>query len=488
MLFNRLHHIKMRLIFQGDFNRMESTHFSALAQRSILVLAFETSIASLFGFPSTPFQQYNFMNLTQVENLMPELKFFLYFDYLTSLGAKLENFTADVPQFYQGFSSLLSNTSVQTLKNYFLWQTVHTFAPYLSSGFVSEDFYFFSTILDGQLEMSPRWENCIQYTDQALGEVLGQYFVDLRFSGDSFDLATDMIESIEAAMKADLQEVVWMDDTTRAAALVKLSMVENQIGSPKTPLNYTGLNIGDVFFENIFLSNYWFSTFSYKQIGFPSNKNLWEMTPDTINAYYDDTKNQMVFPAGILQSPYFNASFPKSMIYGGAGVIMGHELTHGFDNSGKDYNGNGKLTNWWLPATEAKFNSLATCVIEQYSTFEILPGLNVNGNMTLPENIADMGGTKNSFNALASILGQSGLNQQSIVPGFNNAQLFFIAYAQGWCSIETPEYMRLSAATDPHSPPRYRVLGPLINHPYFASTFSCPVGSYMNPTNKCAIW
>eukprot|EP01113_Clastostelium_recurvatum_P040389 TRINITY_DN627_c0_g1_i4.p1 TRINITY_DN627_c0_g1~~TRINITY_DN627_c0_g1_i4.p1 ORF type:complete len:674 (+),score=143.01 TRINITY_DN627_c0_g1_i4:103-2124(+) len=475
-------HVQKMLTYAGV------TNVTAAAEQAI---ALETAIAN-FTTPisdyGTPFQLYNPLLLSDfILNQSGVLDWASYFYYVPNMNDSVK-MTLDFPAYYANLSSLVANTDLAALQSYMIWQAVHAFAPYLSDEFVEENFSFFGKFLNGQQEMDPRNKTCVQATDAALGEVLGKYFVAVKFGGNSKNFALSMVEQIEAAMKADLQEIYWMDDSTRAQALVKLSQLSNQIGYPASPLNYTGLHFSKLLFNNAIEANAWMAHFQTQQIGQPANRNLWDMTPSTVNAYYDPTKNQMVFPAGILQSPYFDQSFPDAMNFGGSGVIMGHELTHGFDNQGRDYDGTGKLINWWQPATSSKFDSLAQCVASQYSKFEPLPGVFVNGNQTLPENIADMGGTKNSYNALAAKLGNATMHSPSIVPGFTNSQLFFVAYAQGWCSVFTPEYIKILVATDVHSPPQFRVLGPLINHPYFAQEFNCPVGSNMNPKNKCAIW
>jgi len=209
------------------------------------------------------------------------------------------------------------------------------------------------------------------------------------------------------------------------------------------------------------------------------------MTPPTVNAYYDPEKNQMVFPAGILQDPFFNSDFPDCMNYGGIGMVQGHELTHGFDNQGRDYDGDGVLEDWWLPETSQKFNEKVQCMINQYSNFQIIPGVNINGQLTQGENIADNGGIGNAFRAYKAVVGDQGLNSPSIVANLTNAQLFFVAFGQTWCEKATDDYYRVAVQTDPHSPAPFRILGPLMNLPVFASTFNCPAGAYMNPQEPC---
>jgi len=242
-----------------------------------------------------------------------------------------------------------------------------------------------------------------------------------------------------------------------------------------------------IIFGNMYRAEAFNTFFSLQQIEQPSDKFQWGMTAPTVNAYYDPTRNQMVFPAGIMQQPFFNMSFPTNMNYGGIGMVMGHELTHGFDDEGRDYDGTGKLVNWWEPATSQRFNSKVQCVINQYSKFEVLPNVYINGQLTQGENIADMGGIKNSYHSYMKQYGGSA-NKPSIVPKLTNIELFFVAFAQGWCEKISDEALRVQVETDPHSPARFRVLGPLINLPDFANTWQCPVGSFMNPKSRCEVW
>jgi len=277
-----------------------------------------------------------------------------------------------------------------------------------------------------------------------------------------------------------------MSNITRARALQKLSLVTHLIGSPDKPDTYDSVTVGSQFFTNVLNSITYEMLKMYSTIDMPSDKMAWEMTAPTVNAYYDPSKNQMVFPAGILQQPFFNVSYPTSMNFGGIGLVMGHELTHGFDNQGRLYDGNGVLTNWWDNTTDAKFTSKVQCVINQYSTFEVLPGVYINGQLTQGENIADMGGIKNSFRAYSQL---ENVTSSSIVPGYNNGQLFFLAFAQTWCEVASDAYRRVQVQTDPHSPAPFRVLGPLMNLPAFSDVWKCPVGSNMNnPSTRCEVW
>eukprot|EP01118_Nematostelium_gracile_P010954 TRINITY_DN3848_c0_g1_i1.p1 TRINITY_DN3848_c0_g1~~TRINITY_DN3848_c0_g1_i1.p1 ORF type:complete len:669 (-),score=183.66 TRINITY_DN3848_c0_g1_i1:1-1983(-) len=451
------------------------------------VIDFETIIASITVDPDellNPFTVYNKLNVTGLAEITPNIPWEMYF---MGLGFDFEQATVDVPAYFANLSSVIESTS-SYWNSYIEWQVIHSMAPYLSSPFVKENFNFFGQILNGQKEPTPRSDFCIEVVDGSLGELLGKFFESLAFNGDSIQLAQQLLQGIEDAMKTNLENLDWMDSTTRQRALEKLSLVSNMIAGPTNPDDYADVNI-DVtqFVWSIRNAMAYITQKQLSLIEQPAVKTAWGMTSDTVNAYYDPTRNQMVFPAGIMQQPFFNASFPPAMNAGGIGMVMGHELTHGFDDEGRDYDGTGRLTNWWENSTSVEFDARVQCVIKQYSQFEVIPGVFVNGKLTQGENIADMGGIKNTFHSFLKSNAATA-NETSIVPGFTNAQLLFISFAQGWCEIATDEALRNQVQTNPHSPAKFRVLGPLINLPEFAETFSCPSGSYMNPTQRCQVW
>jgi predicted metalloendopeptidase len=360
-------------------------------------------------------------------------------------------------------------------------------ANYLSKALRDEWFTFFRKVLNGQSQPEERYRQCIASIDAELGELLGKYFVEIAFPGSSLQDAGKLLNETLSAMRYDLNHLEWMDNVTRTNALKKLDLVDDLIGSPTNPETYSSVEIGVDYFTNVQNAETFAATDRFSTIGTPTDKQSWQMTAPTVNAYYDPTLNEMVFPAGILQQPFFNHGFPNEMNAGGIGMVMGHELTHGFDNQGRLYTGKGVLKNWWEPATSKKFDDKVNCVIQQYSKFSPIPGVNVNGNLTQGENIADMGGIKNAYHAITELLGNQ-TNAPSIVPHLTRAQLFFVAFAQGWCTKASDEYYRLHAKTDPHSPPMFRVLGPLMNLPAFSTTFNCASGTPMNPKNRCEVW
>jgi putative endopeptidase len=453
------------------------------------VLEFETAIASITVSPDNlidPFVVYNKFTFDQLQQLTPNLK---WNSYLKGMGLnfRLNNVLVDAPAFLGNLSIVVAQYN-NDWEPYLLWQLIHSIAPYGPKALVLENFNFFGKILSGKQQLPTRDTTCVRAVDASLGELLGKYYVQRAFPGASKTVASQMIQSIEDAMHQDLNSLSWMDDQTRSQALTKLSLIANMIGYPDNPRNYTDVPIqADDFLVNVLYSNANSFMRNLHKLKEPADRYEWEMTPPTVNAYYDPTKNEMVFPAGILQSPFFNLSYPLAMNYGGAGMVMGHELTHGFDNQGKDYDGTGTLRDWWQPQTEEEFDRRAQCVINQYSQFQPLPGVFVNGKLTQGENIADMGGIKNSFSAYTKLAGNQA-NAPSIVQGLTNGQLFFVAFAQGWCQKATDNYIKIHVKTDPHSPARFRVIGPLVNLPEFSQTFNCPAGSFMNPTNRCTVW
>jgi len=297
-----------------------------------------------------------------------------------------------------------------------------------------------------------------------------------------------MLRQIELSMENTLNTITWMDNVTRAQALTKLYQIANMLGFPDPPYTYDDLTIHpDTYLVNSISAVFHARKRTFDAVDGKSDRFLWGMSADTVNAYYDPTRNEMVFPAGIMQTPFFNQSFPLSMNFGGIGMVMGHELTHGFDNRGRDYNEIGLLTDWWTNETSQKFEEKVQCVIDQYDTFEILPGVFVDGKLTQGENIADMGGIKSAFHAYTRT-DAANKDNPSIVKMFTNSQLFFVSFAQNWCSLIRESRQRVLVKVDPHSPPRFRVLGPLMNLEEFATTFNCATGSPMNPKNRCSVW
>jgi endothelin-converting enzyme/putative endopeptidase len=294
-----------------------------------------------------------------------------------------------------------------------------------------------------------------------------------------------MIAEVEAVMKGDLESLAWMDDATRQAALGKLARVENHVGYPDHWRDYTGLKVGTgSYLENSLAASVFESLFQLGRIGRPVDRANWDMPPTAVNAYYSSGNNKMVFPAGILQAPFYDHGAPLPVNYGAIGMVMGHELTHGFDDQGRKFDAAGNLANWWTPSVAKEFEGRAQCLADQYGGYAGIDGIHVNGKLTLGENIADQGGVKLSFGAWLAKSGGEG----AAASGFTPKQQFFLGYAQSWCTKMRPEAQRLRLQTDPHSPPRFRVNGPLANFDEFAAAFSCKGGTPMAPEKRCKIW
>jgi len=395
------------------------------------------------------------------------------------------------PTFFSNLSALISaNSNFATWQTYLQWAVLNQLAPSLSDSFVNVNFNFYGKIYSGTKELAPLWKRCVQQTDQSLGELLGRYYVQRDFPQVSMEMARDIVKRIENAFLANLPNVNWMDDATRQLAKEKLSMITNLIGYPEKWKDYSALSITPQnYLNNLILCNQFSVADQFAQLKVPVNKKRWQMTPPTVNAYYDPTLNEMVFPAGILQSPwFFNATYPPQINFAGIGSVMGHELTHGFDDQGSNYDGTGKLHEWWPEAVRRRFAQRTRCVSDLYSSFEVLPGLYVNGNLTLGENVADIGGLHEAFVAYETYIATLPSPPPEIIPGKTDKQMFFIAYALHWCEVDTPEALRRQVNSNPHSPARFRVNGPLSQLPQFAVAFNCPQNSPMNPKKRCEIW
>lgn len=453
------------------------------------VVSFETELAKV-SRPRVdlrdPDKNYNRLDLVGLEKLAPAVP---WSAYLAAIGyPDLRQIAVGQPEFYEGLSKIVARAQPATLRSYLRWFLVHDTAPLLSKSFVDENFAFFSATLMGQKEIKPRWKRCVAATDAALGELLGKYYIERAFAGESKTMALDLIHRIEAAFKSGLPELSWMDPATRQRALEKLASVTNKIGYPDSWRDYSSLRVErGSYFQNAAAAR----TFEYQRqrdkVGKPVDRKEWGLSPPTVNAYYNPLINEMVFPAGIMQPPFFERGYPVAMNYGGIGMVMGHELTHGYDDQGRKFDPKGRLSEWWEPSAVEKFEKQAACVTDLYSSYEPQPGVHVNGKLTLGENIADFGGIKEAYRAYRAWEAEQGAPSPA-VDGLTNEQLFFIGFAQSWCTLLTPEIERLLITLDPHSPPRYRVNGPVSNFPEFGEVFACKEGAPMRPEKICTVW
>ncbi|HTJ41449.1 MAG TPA: M13 family metallopeptidase [Kofleriaceae bacterium] len=410
-------------------------------------------------------------------------------EYFEAMGiADVTAVTVNDPKYFTGVEKILRKQKIAGLQHYLRAHVLMQASPLLSRAFVDEDFAM-KKVLTGQKELEPRWRRCVRRTDQDLGELLGQPYVAKKFGGPSKQMAIDLVESVRAAMRAELDTLPWMDDGTRTAAKAKLEKMAKLVGYPDKWRTYDFPVTRTSYATNVALAIAAETQREMKKIGKPVDKNEWEMTPPTVNAYYEPSLNEIALPAGQLQAPFFGATFHPAVNFGSTGGgTIGHEMTHGFDDEGSQFDGDGNLRDWWSKATSAKFKSATKCVQDQYSRYEAVPGVHLNGKLTSGENIADIGGVKLGFLAYQAWRGQQQTPPPAKVAGYSDDQLYFLAYAQSWCMKTAPEQLESRAHTDPHSPPMWRVNGVIVDQPGFGAAFTCKSGTPMNPGNACSVW
>jgi endothelin-converting enzyme/putative endopeptidase len=426
----------------------------------------------------------HWMKVTEFEALAPS---FAWDQYFVDIGApKFTELNVAVPDFYKNLEGMLKDVPLAQWKTYLKWHLVHSQAESLPTQFGDENFNFYGKVLGGAEKQEPAWKRCARATDGDLGEALGQYYVKEAFGGSAKERTLKMVGDIEKAMEADIKSLDWMTEETKQKALEKLHAVANKIGYPDHWRDYSTLQIkrGDRL-GNSLRSNSFERHRQLAKIGGPVDKTEWGMTPPTVNAYYSPLQNNINFPAGILQPPFFDNSIDDAVNYGGIGVVIGHELTHGFDDSGARYAANGNLQNWWTDQDKAEFEKRTACVADQYSGYSPVEGVNLNGRLTLGENTADNGGARIAMMALRdSFQGHEPAEQD----GFTPEQRFWIGFAQIWCENVRPERSRNMAFRDPHSPGQFRTNGVASNSPDFQQAFHCKAGDPMVRKDACRVW
>ena len=392
------------------------------------------------------------------------------------------------PEFFKAVNQQLTSTSFGDWQTYLRWHLLNSNAAALSSSFVDEDFNFKGKTLQGSKENLPRWKRCAAGTDRVLGEALGEVYVKKAFPPAAKSRALEMVRNLEAALKSDITTLSWMGDATRKQAIVKLDAFLNKIGYPDKWRDYSALQVDrGSYVNNRSRANAFEKRRDLNKIGKPVDRMEWGMSPPTVNAYYNPQINEIVFPAGILQPPFFDAEADDAFNYGGMGSVIGHEMTHGFDDQGRQFDSTGNLANWWTDDDLKAFKERAKCVIDQFSSFEVEKGLNENGNLVVGESIADLGGLVVAYAAFQKAMeGQPRVD----IGGFSPEQRFFLGYARGWATNTRPELARLLVNVDPHPLPKFRVNGPLSNMPQFAQAFACKAGDAMVRADKdrCQIW
>jgi endothelin-converting enzyme/putative endopeptidase len=424
------------------------------------------------------------MTTAALQALSPDFDWRRYFDGIGAKSVTALNVTQ--PDFIRALNAVLTSTPLADLRAYLRWQVAHGNATMLATPFVNENFHFYGTILSGTPQLRPRWKRCVQYTDGDLGDALGKAYVQEAFGGTAKADTLKMTQAIEDALKRDIGTLTWMTEATKRQALAKLQAVAKKIGYPDRWRDYRALRIvrddalGNAQRANIFEFNR-----DVAKIGRRVDRDEWGMTPPTVNAYYSPTENNINFPAGILQPPFYYGTGDRPTNFGAAGTVIGHELTHGFDDAGRKYDAKGNLHDWWTADDARNFEQRAACLVDEYSSFTAVDDAKVNGKLTLGENTADNGGLRL---ALMAYMATAATEPARAVDGFTPEQRLFIGFAQIWCENARPEAIRLRVQTNPHSPGRFRTNGVVSNMPEFQQAFSCRADAPMGRANACRVW
>jgi putative endopeptidase len=434
-----------------------------------------------------PQKTYNKMTLAELEKLGPDFGWRAYFD---QLGVKqVPEVNVRQPQFFKAFADMSAAVPADQWRIYFKWHVISGMANSLTKAFEDESFAFNGRVLNGVPQQEERWKRVQSATDRALGEALGQLYVRGAFSPDAKAKMIELVENLRAALKERIEKLEWMGPETKAQALRKLTAFGVKVGYPDKWRDYSSLEITrSAYAENLLRARRFESARNLEKLGKPVDRTEWGMTTPTVNAYYSSTMNEIVFPAGILQPPFFDARADDAVNYGGIGAVIGHEMGHGFDDSGSQFDADGNLKNWWTEADRAAYKARTDLIVKQFDGYEALPGEHVNGRLTLGENIGDLGGLTIAYAALQKALAKKG--RPSAIDGFTPEQRFFLNWAQVWRMTIRDEALRVRLNTDPHSPGKYRVIGPLSNLPEFYQAFGCSAGAPMvrPPEVRASIW
>lgn len=477
-----IHHVERMLTLLGETPQAALVH----ARR---IMGVETALAKASLTVTQrrdPASVYHKLPVTDLVAMNPS---FGWNRYLRATDTpSVQSLNVAVPDFFKGLETVLKQEDLPSIKTYLRWHLVHELAPTLPKAFVNENFDFYGKKLSGQKELRARWKRCVQSTDHNLGEALGQIYVERTFGAEGKARTLQMVKDIEAAMERDLKQLTWMSDATKQKALIKLHTVANKIGYPDKWRDYSTYQVvrGDA------LGNYirgaeFESRRQIAKIGKPVDRGEWGMTPPTVNAYYNPQMNDINFPAGILQPPFYDNRMDDAVNYGDAGGVIGHELTHGFDDEGRQFDDKGNLNDWWTPEDSKKFDERTACVVHEYDNFIAVDDVHVQGKLTLGENVADLGGLKLAMMAFLQHEADAHQTPQT-ADGLTPEQRFYVSYGQGWCENDTPELLRLLAQTNPHSPVKYRVNGVVQNLPDFQKAFSCKASAPMAPEKRCEVW
>jgi putative endopeptidase len=440
-----------------------------------------------------PAKRYHMMSVADLQQMSPAYNWQAYLDGIGM--SQVKDIDVSSLGYVKTANDVLTTEPMQAIKSYLRWHTVHESATLLSKPFEDENFAFFSATLNGQKEEQPRWKRCTRLTDRALGEAVGQDWVKQNFPPDAKANMETLVHALEAAMASDLKTLPWMSDETKVEARKKLDAISDKIGYPAHWRDYSSIVVKrDDLLGNVERAGWFEEKRNLDKFGKPVDASEWGMTPPTVNAYYNPPQNNINFPAGILQPPFYDNSLDAAANFGGIGVVIGHEMTHGFDDQGAKYDLHGNVRVWWTPEDMAKFKERTECMAKEYDGFAVAPGQNLNGHLTLGENTADNGGLRIAYQALmATIAKDEAAAEPGYVDGkrdgYTPAQRFFISFGQVWCQNETEQAARVGAKTDPHSSGEWRTNGSVQNFDEFGKAFGCKVGQPMMPDGGgCRTW
>jgi putative endopeptidase len=432
-----------------------------------------------------PKANYHKLSTAELKQLTPDWSWDSFFADVHLPGLPETNIGQ--PDFFKEMDHQLTATPLSDWKIYLRWHVIHDNAPALTDAFVQENFNFYGKRLSGTAELQPRWKRCVQSVNRNIGEALGQVYVEKYFPPEAKAHARDMVQNLISALRSDIPSLSWMSTETKKAAIEKLEAFNIKIGYPDKWRDYSKLNIERTSYAvNLRHAAAFENARELAKIGKPVDRNEWGMTPPTVNAYYNPTMNEIVFPAGILQPPFYDPKADDAINYGGMGAVIGHEISHGFDDQGSQFDGQGNLRNWWTADDRKNFDERATCVEKQFDTYEVEPGLHQNGKLVLGESIGDLGGLAISYAAYEKSL--EGKARPKEIDGFSPEQRFFLGWAQVWGTNQRPEAARLQANTNPHPLARFRGNGPLSDMAVFAKAWGCKKGDPMVREQACKIW
>ena len=484
-----IEHLKKMFTLAGDTPEQAAKEAAAVMEIETALAKASTSRTDL----RSPANRYHIYTLVDFEKLSPAFDWSAYFSAV-GIG-HFDSLNVATPEFFKALNGLIPSEPLDSWKSYLRWHALHGQALDLPKAFFDENFVFFRRTLSGQQEPEARWKQCSTMTDNALGEAVGQDWVKQNFPPAAKESMDKLVAALEKSLGDDIKTLPWMTGATKKAAEEKLALIRNKIGYPEKWRDYSSVKvdradlIGNAHRSAVYERNY-----NFAKLGKPVDEKEWGMTPPTVNAYYNPSFNDINFPAGILQPPFFDFTTDPAVNFGGIGVVIGHEMTHGFDDEGSQYDGKGNLREWQTAEDRKAFSEREDCVANEYSGFEAAPAhgdataQNLNGKLTLGENTADNGGLRIAYMALLDTLAAQGKTIDDKIDGYTEAQRYFLGFAQVWCQNQTEQAARQAALVDPHSPGRWRVNGTVQNFDQFGKAFGCTKGQPMYPVNSCRVW